>query len=174
MEKTKELTLKEKLEQAKANVKELERQMKMEAAKDVVAAVTKAITDDEHVSEVLADYTAEEGKIIGKRIVTNFDRLVEKSQDEIKALRAKKAEREARRKERQAHKKSEQSIADSERRAAPQTEPKPEQRPAMPVQRPAQPQGQNVQRPVQEYGNPGQTGAPQTQPSSGIRYTPGT
>lgn len=190
MEKTKELTLKEQLEQAKANVKELERQMKLEAAKDVVAAVTKAITDDKHVSEVLADYTAEEGKIIGKRIVTNFDRLVEKSQDEIKALRTKKAEREARRRERQAQKKSEQKAATSS--AVPVTSSvtptvkQEEQKPAaqgtqttaqqgqQQVQRPAQPQAAAVQASAQRQGNASNGYGQQAQSNGGIRYTPGT
>ena len=201
MEKTKDLTLKEKLEQAKANVKELERQMKLEAAKDVVPVVTKAITDDEHVNEVLGDYTIEEGKIIGKRIVKNFDRLVEKSQDEINALRAKKAERDAKRKARLAEKKAEQKADQKSAEPVKHDDPKPvqtvtepvkqsEQKPVQqvaqtsaqqgqqnaqqPVQRPAQPQAAAVQPSAQRQGNAYNGYGQQAQSNGGIRYTPGT
>ena len=142
MEKTKELTLKEKLEQAKANVKELERQMKLEAAKDTVAAMTKMIAEDEHVSEVLSDYTAEEGKIIGQRIVKNFDRLVEKSQDDIKALRAKKAEQAAKRMARLAEKKAEQKADQKSAEPVKHDDPKS-------VQNVTEPVKQSEQKPVQ-------------------------
>ena len=153
MEKTKELTLKQKLEQAKANVKELERQMRLAAAKDTVAAMTKVIDEDEHVSEVLSDYTAEEGKIIGQRIVKNFDRLVEKSQDEIKALREKKAEREAKRKARLAEKKAEQKADQKSTEPVKHDDPKP-------VQTMTEPVKQSEQKPVQQVA---QTSAPQVQ-----------
>ena len=199
MEQTNELTLKEKLEQAKADVKELERQVKLEAAKDVVAVVTKVITDSEHVNEVLGDYTAEEGQIIGKRIVTNFDRLVEKSQDEINALRAKKAEREAKRKEREARrkarlaekkaeKKADQKPAQTMTETVKQSEQKPVQQVAQtsapqiqqnaqqpvqrPVQAPAQAAQQTQQKPVPGNVMYGSQSAGQTQAGNGIRYTP--
>lgn len=157
----------------KKELEELARQAKMEDGKKTTEVMMAMVCGDDHVRERLGDFSVEEGKLIGKRIIMNFDKLVEKSMEDINALREKKSAREARRKERQAQKKVEQSSADSERKAAPQTEPKPEQRPAMPVQRPAQPQGQNVQRPVQGYGNPGQQVAAQPQPNGGIRYVPG-
>lgn len=153
MEKTKELSLKEQLEQKKKEIKELERQMKLEAAKDVVAVVTKAITDDEHVNEVLGDYTAEEGQIIGKRVVANIDEMVEKSQDEIKALREKKAEREARRKERQAKKKAEKKADPKSAEPVKHDDPKP-------VQTMTEPVKQSEQKPVHQVA---QTAAPQVQ-----------
>ena len=146
----------------KKELEELARQAKMEDGKKTTEVRMAMVCGDDHVRERLGDFSVEEGKLIGKRIIMNFDKLVEKSMEDINALREKKSAREARRKARQAQKKAEQSTADSERSAAPQTEPKPEQRLAMPVQQASQ-----------GYGNPGQQVAAQPQPNGGIRYVPG-
>ncbi len=164
----------------KKELEELARQVKMEDGKEPTEAMTTVVSSDDHVRERLGDFSVEEGKLIGKYIVKEFDALIDKSMAEINALRKKKSDREARRKERQARKKAEQSAADSAVKAAPQSEPKPErkpepmqvQRPATPVQNPVQPPVQNVPRPGQGNGIPMQQGAPQAQPNGGIRYVP--
>ena len=146
----------------KKELEELERQARMEDGKKTTEVMMAMVCGDDHVRERLGNFSVEEGKLIGKRIIMNFDKLVEKSMDDITKYREEKTKRDERRKARQAQKKAEQSTADSERSAAPQTEPKPEQRPAMPVQQVSQ-----------GYGNPGRQVATQTQPSGGIRYAPG-
>ncbi len=180
------------IEAAQKEIKAIEHKMKLEGVKTTLDAMTAVISNDETVLEKLCDFTPEEARIIGRRIVKNFPIMIEKSMDDIKSYREKKAARDAKRKAKQAEKQTdksgEQTVTKSANEQAKPAEQKPvtnasqtsapqvQQNAQQPVQRPVQSSAQTAQQTQQKPvpGNVmyGSQGASQTQSGNGVRYTP--
>ena len=75
----------------------LNREIQMEKARRVLAAMMKTISDSTKVTKCLIGMETADGRILGKCIIENFDELISRSSRDMK-LQHEKKEREAKKK----------------------------------------------------------------------------